>query len=85
MNRFEMFCPFCGRPVEIVETTTPERREVGLVYLATKCVPCDARIEAAGVGEDGAREDMKKRFAARIGTSQRQWRITPRPERGHRR
>ncbi len=85
MNRFEMFCPFCGRPVEIFETTTPEHRGVGLVYLATKCVPCDARIEAAGIGEDGAREDMKKRFAARIGTSPRQWRIALRPERGRRR
>ncbi len=78
-------CPHCGRRLEVRETTTEVQCEAGLVYLGTKCVDCDTRIDAAGVGAEAARADMARVLTRRIGTSPIQWRIVPRPGRTRRR
>jgi len=77
MQTLNRQCPFCGSEVVITETTEDQARRVGLVYLLAKCVPCDARIEAAGVGERDALEQMERMFAKRIGTTPTDWLIVP--------
>lgn len=78
-------CPFCRGVVEIRETTTQKQAEVGLVYLKTKCVPCNARIHSAGVGEAAAVKDMEKKMSKRIGTTPSDWFIHPMQAKGRRR
>jgi len=78
-------CPFCGRPIVVGETTTAKQREAGLVYLLTRCVHCNVRIDAAGVGREEAERDLTDRLRKREGTTPDQWRIKVRPERGRRR
>ncbi|MEN6368554.1 MAG: hypothetical protein ABFD77_02515 [Thermotogota bacterium] len=75
MERFNRQCPFCGGRIEVFDVTEPERRAVGLVYLRTRCVPCDARIEAAGIGEEDATRNLDKNISMRVGTEPGQWRI----------
>lgn len=78
MERFNRQCPFCGGRIEVFDVTEPERRAVSLIYLRTRCVPCDARIEAAGIGEDDAVEQMDAAIRKRVHTRPEQWRIQPR-------
>ena len=77
MIQYDVECPFCGRSITISETTTAQQRSAGLVYLTTKCAPCDSRIDAAGVGENGARVVLAERLRERIGTRPERWRIQP--------
>lgn len=78
-------CPFCNREITIRETTTAQQEEAGLVYLAARCVPCEARIDAAGIGQVDALKDMDDRISRRIGTRPESYRIKIRPERKRRR
>jgi len=78
MERFNRQCPFCGAGIEVFDTTEPERRAVGLIYLRARCIPCNARIEAAGIGEEDAVRQMDKVIAKRVGTHPDQWKIVPR-------
>ena len=71
----ERECPFCASPILVVDVTEPERREVGLVYLSSKCVPCNARIDAAGVGMEDAERQFDLAISRRIGTRPEQWNI----------
>lgn len=84
MKDIEKPCPFCGRRITFMDVATATEREAGLIYLRGRCVPCDARIEAAGVGDEGAVADLDRILAKRIGTSPTDWRIVP-AVKGHRR
>jgi len=74
-------CPFCGRENPVYDTTTPQRREAGLVYLRMDCPPCRVRIEAVGSGEDDAVRMLDLKIGRRKGTKVEDWRIVPRQER----
>lgn len=71
----ERECPFCASPIWVADVTEPERREVGLIYLSAKCVPCNARIDAVGNGLEDAWSQFDRAIARRIGTKPEQWKI----------
>lgn len=79
--RLQWECPFCSGPIQVYETTTPPQDEAGLVYLGSKCVPCNARFDAAGIGAEDAVKDFDERMRRRRGTRPEDWRIKPREER----
>lgn len=74
-------CPFCGSPIEAVDVTEPDSRDVGLIFLRAKCVPCDTRFESAGLGACEAMKNMGKVIAKRVGTKPSEWNIVPLAER----
>ena len=78
MIAYDVRCPFCGKRIVVRETTNRQQQEAGLVYLATRCVDCDARIDAAGIGESGAKVAMDARIRERINTRPERWKIKPR-------
>ena len=76
-------CPFCGAPLSVVRSRRPY--ELGtVVRLSAYCAPCQARIDAAGYGEDVeaalamAEGALQRRIAAREGTRPSAWVIVPR-------
>jgi hypothetical protein len=75
-------CPFCNAPITVHDTTEPERRVAGLVYLRTDCVICRVRIEAAGVELEDALAHMDSALEKRKGTTPGDWKIVPRGGRG---
>jgi len=77
----ERRCPFCNAPITVHDTTEPERRLAGLVYLRTDCRPCGARIEAAGLGLTGALNQLDHAIAKREGTKPADWKIVPSKDR----
>ncbi len=81
----ERECPFCSGRISVVETTTKEQSAAGLVYLASRCVPCNMRVDAAGVGMDIALADFDRMLEKRIGTRPEDHQIRIRPQRGRRR
>lgn len=78
-------CPFCGSPIEAVDMTAPDSRDLGLIYLRAKCPRCDVKLESAGLGAGEAMKNMGKVIAKRVGTKPEQWRIQPSVERPRRR
>lgn len=84
MQSYTVECPFCFQEVEVVETTTDERRRAGLAYLRLKCLRCVSTIESVGEGYAAAVKDMGARLAERRGTRKEQWMIRP-VQRGRRR
>lgn len=68
-------CPFCGMDISVYPTTTEEQARAGLIYLAARCVPCNARFDSAGVGQEAALRDMDIRLERKRGTSRDAWRI----------
>jgi len=83
--RLERQCPFCGGAIQIYETTDQKQEAAGLVYLGTRCVPCNARIDAAGIGSEEAIREMDERLEKRRGTRPEDHRIKVRPQRRRRR
>ena len=75
-------CPFCRNRILIYETTNQEQRKAGLVYLKTKCSKCNAIIEAAGIGEVDAINEMEENIKKRVGTFPGRWLIKPKKEKG---
>lgn len=61
----------------IYATTTREQAKAGLVYLLARC-RCGTRIDAAGIGQADADQDMDKRIERLRGTPREQWTIRPR-------
>jgi len=78
-------CPHCGNSIQIDDVTTDEQRDVGLIYLSTKCGWCSTRIDAAGVGLDEAKRDMWNKIKERKGASPERWKIKTRKTRMGRR
>jgi hypothetical protein len=78
-------CPFCGSPIEAVDVTEPDSRDVGLIFLRAKCIPCDTKFESAGLGMVEALKNMGKVLARRVGTKPGEWKIQPRKERPRKR
>ena len=73
-------CPFCEGPIQVHDTTEPERRVAGLVYLRADCVICRIRLASAGVGLDDALRQLDHAIAKRVGTGPAQWIIEPKAE-----
>lgn len=78
-------CPFCDRPVMVSDVTDAQARTHGLIYLRLRCLPCDARIEGAGVGQADAERQLAAAVARRRGTTPADWRINPGGRSGPRR
>ncbi len=76
-------CPFCGSPLSVARSR--RAYELGtVVRLSAYCAPCQARIDAAGVGDDVdaaldmAAHALDRRIQARSGTRPGDWVIVPR-------
>jgi hypothetical protein len=62
----------------VTDTTDARARSFDVIYLRIRCLPCEATIEAAGVGRPDAEEQLAKAVAKRRGTTPEAWRIQPR-------
>lgn len=82
---YSIDCAFCGTELHATETTYPEAKSRGLVYLRVRCVPCNAVVESAGIGMENSILDMEDKIKERRGTTPDSWRIKVRPERNRKR
>jgi hypothetical protein len=70
-------CPFCNRPVLLADATDAQARSHGVIYLRIRCLPCNATIEGAGVGQEDAERQLSKAVERRRGTTPDEWKIEP--------
>jgi hypothetical protein len=61
----------------VTDTSDTQARSHGVVYLRLRCLPCNATIEAAGIGQHDADLQLAKAVERRRGTTPGEWKIQP--------